>query len=261
MTRARALKTIIRARAAKTGERYTTARRHVLNDLRARSSESVTPFPVPKKAAPAPKEKTAVKPAATKGGLSDAKAREKTGHGLDHWFEVLDRFGGVEKGHTATARHLYDAHGVDGWYAQGITVAYERARGVRAANQRCDGEFEVSASKVVKGKPADVVKALADRRARARWTAAVDAHLVKALASALESPASKGVVVRPDGLGRYRYKWGETTVQLYLVPKDGGKTSVVATNSKLGSSTMVEERRALWRAALNALAVYLAARD
>ena len=33
MTRARALKEVIRARAAKTGERYTTARRHVLNEL------------------------------------------------------------------------------------------------------------------------------------------------------------------------------------------------------------------------------------
>jgi uncharacterized protein YndB with AHSA1/START domain len=265
MTRARALKTIIRARAAKTGERYTTARRHVLNDLRARSSETVTPFPAAKKPVPPAaedaKKKTAAKPAAARGGLSDAKAREKTGHGLDHWFDIFDRFGGVEKGHTALARHLYEAHGVDGWYSQGITVAYERARGARAANQRCDGEFEVSASKVVKGKPADVFKAITDKRARARWTGGVDAHLVKALSSALDSPASKGVVVRADGLGRYRYKWGETTVQLYLVPKEGGKTSFVATNSKLGSASMVEERRAMWRAALNALAVYLAARD
>ena len=262
MTRARALKTVIRARAARTGERYTTARRHVLNDLRARSSETVTPFPVPeKKTPPTVKAKTAAAPATVKGGLSDAKAREKTGHGLDHWFDMLDRFGGVEKGHTASARHLYDTHGVDGWYAQGITVAYERARGVRAANQRCDGEFEVSASKVVKGRPADVVKALTDKRARVRWTGGVDRPLVKALSSALDSPASKGVVVRPDGLGRYRYKWGDTTVQLYLVPKDGGKTSFVATNSKLGSAAMVEERRAVWRAALNSLAAYLASRD
>ena len=71
--------------------------------------------------------KPAVAP--TRGSVTDEKAREKTGHGLDHWFAVLDRFGGVEKGHSASARHLYDDHGVPGWYAQGITVAYERARG------------------------------------------------------------------------------------------------------------------------------------
>ena len=62
---------------------------------------------------------------------------------------MLDRFGGATKGHTALARHLYDEHGVPGWYCQGITVAYERARGARAQNQRCDGAFEVSVSKVM----------------------------------------------------------------------------------------------------------------
>jgi hypothetical protein len=252
MTRARALKQVIRARAAKTGERYTTARRHVLNDLRTRPEPVVrfpiTPAPVStstKSASPAPR---------SKGGVSDAKSREKTGHGLDHWFDVLDRFGGAEKGHSALARHLYDDHSVPGWYSQGITVAYERARGVRAVNQRCDGEYEVSVSKVVTAKTSDVIKALTDTRLRRRWVKGVDARLAKALSSALDSPASKGIVVRPDGLGRYRYKWGGTTVQLYLLPKAGGKMSIVATNTKLADATMVEERRVQWRKTLEALA-------
>lgn len=249
MTRARALKQVIRDRAAKTGERYTTARRHVLNELRPRP-EPVVRFP-----SPAPvTAKSATPPATSKGGLSDAKAREKTGHGFDHWFDVLDRFGGAGKGHTALARHLYEDHAVPGWHSQGITVAYERARGVRAVNQRCDGEYEVSVSKVVSGKTADVVKTLTDRRVRARWVKGVDPRLVKALSAGLDGPRSKGIVVRPDGLGRFRYKWGDTTVQLYLIAKPGNKVSVVATNSKLADGAMVEERRALWRTALAALA-------
>jgi hypothetical protein len=252
MTRARALKEVIRARAAKTGERYTTARRHVLNDLRTRP-EPVVRLPVAPTSSPVT-SKRATPVARTKPGMSDAKFREKTGHGLDHWFEVLDRFGGVEKGHTASARHLYEAHSVPGWYAQGITVAYERARGVRAVNQRCDGEYEVSVSKVVAAKTADIVKAFTDKRARARWTKGVDGPLAKALSAAIDSPASKGFVVRPDGQGRFRYKWGDTTVQLYLMPKAGGKISIVATNSKLSDGAMVEERRALWRKALESLA-------
>jgi hypothetical protein len=253
MTRARALKEVIRARAAKTGERYTTARRHVLNDLRTRP-EPIVHYPAA--ATPTPvKAKRASPPAgSSKGGVSDATSREKTGRSLDHWFDVLDRFGGAAKGHTALARHLYDDHSVPGWYSQGITVAYERARGVRTVNQRCDGEYEVSVSKVVPGKTADVIKALTDKRVRARWVKGVDAGLAKALSAALDSPASKGIIVRADGQGRFRYKWGDTTVQLYLLPKPGDKVSVVATNSKLADSTMVEERRAVWRTALNAVA-------
>lgn len=242
MTRARALKQVIRARVAKTGERYTTARRHVLSGLTSpRLVEKSAPAP-----APAPKT-------AKRSGMSEAKFREKTGHGFDHWFAVLDRFDAVNKGHTAAARHLYEVHGVDGWYAQGITVAYERARGVRAVNQRCDGAFEVSVSKTVPGDAASVIRILTNARQRARLKAS-DAALVPALAAALDSPKSKGFVVRPDGLGRYRYKWGDTTVQFYLQPKPGHKVSITVTHMNLASGDMVESRRLLWREFLNSLA-------
>lgn len=249
MTRAAALKKIIRARAAKTGERYTTARRHVLNELQ---QQSATP---PRSAKTTVARATTT--SASRGSVSDATAVEKTGHGLAHWFAVLDRFGAVEKGHTAAARHLYDAHGVDGWYAQGITVAYERARGVRALNQRGDGAYEVSVSKVVAGSAADVIKAFSTNHRR-RWMKSVDSHLVRALAVALDGPGSKGFVLRPDGQGRLRYKWDGTTVQFYLLPKTESKVSIVVTNTRLSRADMVDERRTQWRTALNALAERLA---
>jgi hypothetical protein len=251
MTRARALKQVIRARAAKTGERYTTARRHILKDLQHRTTPATRPQPVP-----APRAAAA---GSTKGSVSDAKSIAKTGHGLAHWFDVLDKFGAVGKGHTAAARHLHDAHHVDGWYAQGITVAYERARGVRALNQRCDGEYEVSVSKVVTAETADVIAAFAEARRRRRWVEGVEVRLVSALSAALDSPTSKRFVVRADGQARFRYKWDDTTVQFYLLPKPGGKVSVVVTNTKLAGAAMVEERREQWRAALKAMATFLAA--
>lgn len=242
MTRARALKAVIRARAARTGERYTTARRHVLKSLPA-----VSIAPSRTEAAP----RAVAKPESK--GMSDAKFRERTGHGLDHWFEVLDQFGAVEKGHTAAARHLNKAHGVDGWYAQGITVAYERARGIRAVNQRCDGWYEVSVSKILATNTTGLVKALRDRTARNRLDGA-DTSLLAALNTALDSPDSKGFVVRPDGQARFRYKWGDTTVQLHVWPKPGDKVALVVTNAKLQTAELVEERRAMWRVALNAIA-------
>jgi hypothetical protein len=271
MTRARALKQVIRARAAKTGERYTTARRHVLRESQSIARAPGAPAPgAPAPGAPAPGApnaptapgRTQPHPAApgapSKGSVSDARSREKTGHGLAHWFAVLDRFGAVEKGHAAAARHLYDVHQVSGWYSQGITVAYERARGVRAVNQRCDGDYEVSVSKVMATDMAGLISAFTDARRRRRWTGEVDSALVKALAAALTDKSSKGFVVRPDGLGRFRYKWDGTTVQFYLEPKAGGKVSLVVQHTKLANADAVDKRRAEWKQAFAALAASLA---
>jgi hypothetical protein len=247
MTVARALKQVIRERAAKTGERYTTARRHVLAAVAPRTPDLKAVTPARPQAPPAP----------TKGSVSDAKSIEKTGHGLEHWFAVLDRFGAVDKGHTAAARHLYDDHQVPGWYSQGITVAYERARGVRALNQRCDGEFEVSVSKVMTAGSAKVIKAFTDTRMRRRWMAGVDPDLAGALTSAVTAKTSKGFVVRPDGQARFRYKWDGTTVQFYLLPKPGGKTSLVVQHTRLPAPAAVEERRGQWKTAFGAVAALL----
>src|SRR5262245_14608272 len=125
MTTQKKLKQAIRARAKKTGESYTAARSHILEARKKRA------------------------PAEPKAPMSDASVVARTGHDLDHWFAVLDGFDAARRGHTASARHLNEDHGVPGWHAQGITVAYERARGLRAVNQRMDGRFEVGVSKVV----------------------------------------------------------------------------------------------------------------
>ena len=122
----------------------------------------------------------------------------------------------------------------------------------RQENQRCDGAFEVSVSKVMRGDARTVVKALAGRKTRAALEAAAP-EAARALWAALDAPASKGFVIRPDGLGRFRYKWGDTTVQFYMVPK-AGKVSVVVTNMKLAGAADVDRRRTLWRTVLEALA-------
>src|SRR5512145_1677942 len=104
MTQAKKLKRAIRARARKTGESYTAARRHVLK----------------KGAEPSPPATVISRPPSasiTVAGLNAANVLKKTGHPVDHWFAVLDAFGAARRGHTATARHLHDDHGVENWYA------------------------------------------------------------------------------------------------------------------------------------------------
>jgi hypothetical protein len=243
MTEARKLKQAIRARARKTGERYTTARQQILNARRKRTA-------APSPSAPAAPTRP---PAASRSGLSDKAVRDKTGHGFDHWFAVLDSFGAA-RGHTAMARHLAQDHGVPGWHAQGITVAYERARGLRAMNQASTG-FQVSVSKMVAA-PLDAVLEALRGPARRKWLAGADPALRRALDAGLAAGA-KGVVSGPKR-SRVRYKWDGTNVELVMEPRRTG-TSVVASNTRLSDAAQVAERRAQWRVALDALKEHLGA--
>lgn len=244
MTQSRKLKKTIRARARKTGESYTAARRMVLqHKTRARIASRAD------KAAPVTASVAGL-PAMLRKGEPRLVAR--TGHGWEHWFLVLDRFGSAHKGHTASARYLAEDHGVDGWYAQQITVAYERARGLRAENQRMSGSYEVSVSKVLHAPVSAVVRALRDPRARARWTATLDPELRGAYEAALAGP--RGLRERQQGGARMRLKAaGGVTVALYLDPKSNGKSSLVAQNMNLKAAADVVRYRATWKEALAAL--------
>lgn len=243
MTEAKKLKQAIRARSAKTGESCTAARLQVLEARRKRTLPP-TPATAPPPARPVP---------ASRSGLGEKAVVEKTGHGFDHWFAVLDAFGAAAKGHTATARHLALEQGVPGWHAQGITVAYERARGLRAVNQAASG-FQVAVSKMVPADMDTVLSALR-RPERKKWLAGADPALRRALDAAL-APGAKGLVSGPKR-SRVRYKWDATDVELVFEPRGRG-TSVVAANTKLKDAAQVAERRTQWRAALDALKTHLA---
>jgi hypothetical protein len=94
-------------------------------------------------------------------GVGDEAVREATGRDRAEWFALLDQAGAATWAHGAIAAWLGSEHGVDGWWSQGITVAYEQARGIREPGQRRDGRFEASVSRTVSLGPADALRALA----------------------------------------------------------------------------------------------------
>jgi hypothetical protein len=260
MTLQKKLKKTIRARSEKTGESYTAARRQV---LLAREKKTATPEPAP----PAvqeppiaqPVQETPAPPAKSpsRGQVTDEVSRKKTGHGLDHWFAVLDEFGAAAKGHTAAAAHLYKDHGVPGWYSQGITVAYERTRGLRDVNQSCTGSFQVSVSKTVPAPVSEVIDALRNPERRAAWLQDADPALVQALEAAFTGDKPREVKTKGDNYAWLRFPWDGATVVIYVNGKPKG-ASVVADNSNLPNSDLIEQRRAQWKVALAGLHRYLA---
>jgi hypothetical protein len=261
MTQLKKLKKSIRSRSEKTGESYTAARRQVLlaHDKKAKTAEpsapaaaaAITAVPAPP-ASPPPARAAA----AAKGSVSDEAARKKTGFGHDHWFAVLDRFGAAAKGHTAAAAHLHEQHGIPGWHAQGITVAYERARGLREMNQSCAGTFQVNVSKTVPASVAAVIEALTSAGQRADWLQGADPGLVQALDAAFTGDKPREVKTKGSDYAWLRFPWDGSKVEIRITGKPKG-ASVVADNSNLASPEQVEPRRAQWRVALEGLQRYL----
>jgi hypothetical protein len=256
MTQQKKLKQAIRTRSEKTGESYTAARRQVLAALEKSSQPSPAPEPPPAPVAPLETVPTAPETKPPRGGVSDKSIREKTGHGFDHWFAVLDAFGAADKGHTAIAAHLYNEHGVPGWHSQGIAVAYERARGLRQVNQSCAGTFQVSVTKSVPASVAEVVDALTNAERRAAWLEGADPALVEALDAAFIGPKPREVKTKGSDNAWVRYPWGDSRIEIRITGKPKG-ASVVADNQKLDGPEHVEERRAQWRAALEGLHKHL----
>lgn len=250
MTRSKKLKKIIRQRARKTGERYTAARRQV---LLARDGGAAAA--VPKTARTAPSH--VASGGKTRGSVSAANAVKQTGKSLDHWFAVLDAFGATVKGHTAAARHLYEAHGVPGWHAQGITVAYERERGVRVMNQACDGTFQVGVSRVVPASVAAVVGALSEATQRSVWLRGTDPRLARALEAAFQGPKPRAVKTKGPHTAWLRYPWDKTTVEIRVTGKPAGGASVAVGHMNLAGPEDVESHRASWKVALDGLKQHL----
>jgi hypothetical protein len=149
-------KRLVRRRMQKTGEAYTTARAHLLKQ----------------------KPPAAVSPArvdyAKLAGRSDAVLKARTGCTWERWVKALDRARAYTWPHREIAKHVHEKYKIPGWWAQTVTVGYERIKGLRAVGQRRDGSFEASKSRTFAVPLARLYSAFHDARIRARWLPGVD---------------------------------------------------------------------------------------
>ncbi len=245
MTQAAKLKTVIRARAAKTGESYTAARRQILAAKPRPALARVRPAPTP----PAVEAPPAGDPRVPRGELSNKTAIKSTGHDLEYWFKVLDKFG--TKNHAKAADYLYSEHKVKAWHGQMITVTWERARGLRQENQSCTGTFQVSVSRAIAAPVEWIAGFINDGKSRKAWLKAASPALSRALEDAFA--AGKSMELKKPGYARMRYRWLSSVVELRLTGVPGGKASLVADSSDLPDADAVAVRREAFSQALDRL--------
>ena len=95
----------------------------------------------------------------TTKGASDAAVRSATGRGWGDWRAVLQRMGAADLPHREIAVRLRAEHDVPEWWAQAITVDYERSIGRRELGQGCDGDYAAGATKTIRGSLDDALAA------------------------------------------------------------------------------------------------------
>jgi len=253
MTQQKAQKRAIRARMAKTGERYTAARHFHLNQHHTDIStppdttengqhQQLAELSPADLHAPdadvSPEAAPTIDP-----GFSDAAVLRATGRGWDEWLALLDAWGATERSHAEIARHLCDTHAIDGWWAQGVTVGYERLRGMRARHQGTDG-FAVAASKTVPVAIERLRHLLVDEAARDTW---LEPGTLRLRPSRSEKSARFDVLGPGEG----------TRLEAFLITKGEAKATVQLQHVKLPSAEDVEPWRAFWKERLTRLATTL----
>jgi hypothetical protein len=163
--------------------------------------------------------------------LSSEKLVEATGRNWEQWLELLDQAGAIKRTHTEIARWLTDEQRVPGWWAQSITVGYERARGLREPGQHSDG-WSVTASKTIAVPIETLFESFERDSIREQWLPEADLHLRTA-----NAPTSA------------RYDWGDGSTLLIVGFESLGpnKSRVALEHVKLPDGQVAERMKAWWR--------------
>lgn len=222
MTQNKDLKRLVRARMQRTGESYTTARARLLVKREASAESDPSEY-------------------ADLAGISDDAVRDKTGRDWAEWVAELDAIEAESMPHRDIAKHLGSEVGLPGWWAQMVTVGYERIKGLREIGQRRDGTYEVNKSKTLPVPVERLYRAVRDTRLRRRWLSGAE------------------LAVRKTTPGKsMRATWDDDTpVEISFVAKGEHKSQLALQHRKLASKRRVEAMKAFWSERLEALAELL----
>ena len=223
MPRDKDRKRIIRERMKKTGESYTAARAHVLSKHTA-----------DRPAAP-------VRDLGALAGMTDGAVAAKTGRTWRQWVDALDADGAASMTHRDIATIVHTKHHVGDWWAQTVTVGYERVKGLRERGQRRSGTYEATKSRTYNVPVAALFDAWANHAARRRWLDGVEPVVRTA--------------TRPKSM---RLRWPDgTLVAVGFTRKGRGKSAVAVAHMQLRDRAASTASKAYWAERLDALGALL----
>src|SRR5260221_6107738 len=215
MPKQKDLKRIVRARMQKTGEAYTAARAQLV-----KKQESAPDY-------------------AETAGMSDAAVTKQTGKTWAQWVRVLDAVNASDKPHGEIVSHV-SSLGTPDWWAQMVTVGYERIRGLRDKGQRRGGSYEAGKSRTFAVPVETLYNAFANARKRLRWLPV------------------KITVRTATPQKTMRVTWSDKTdVHVYFFAKGDRKSSVAVQHQKLPDRATAGAMKLWWSERLDALSELL----
>ena len=165
--------------------------------------------------------------------VGEAALRAATRKGWREWFALLDRAGAKAMDHKGIVAVVGKVRGVSGWWQQTITVAYERARGLRRKYETTTG-FNAGGSKTVAAPISDVFDAWVDSARQSVWLGA--------------PPPEVRTALPPRSL---RLTWHDgTRVNVGFSAKGANKAQIAVSHERLPNARAAEKYRKFWKEAL-----------
>lgn len=197
-----------------------------------------------------------------KPSMSDEAVRAKTGKGWSEWFAILDAHGN-ERGHTERACYLNQKCGLSDWWSQSVAVEYERHRGLRVMNQKCDGKFQVSVSRVISASVERAWEAWSTEKGMDGWFSGRTKQEFRVGGRYENGDNDSGefrVIVPND---RIRFTWEQkqhqpgSVVDVRFTPNGAAKCQVVIQHNDLANDAEAKDLKEGWSWAIDSLKSFL----
>lgn len=165
---------------------------------------------------------------------------EKTGRSLEEWTDLLDRAGFREKPHRDIASYLNKNQDLSSWWAQEVTVQYEKDAGRRVTGQTEKTGFQLGVSRTLRTSAGDLWNWLTSEKGRI-WFSGTD---------------SEGIETEPKVLkerSHLRLRWklpGWThfsTLQIRIAAKGTANTTLTVHQEKLADQETRERMLGYWK--------------
>lgn len=171
-------------------------------------------------------------------GMSNAAVAAKTGRSWKDWVKALNAAGAAEMAHREIARLLHKI-GVGDWWAQMVTVGYERLTGKRERFEKAGGRFTANISRTFDAPASKLFAAWTDEAERRRWLPDVEITIRKAT-------ANRSIRVNwPD----------DTRVVIMLYSKGRNKCVLTIEHEKLENAADVAKRKLFWKGRLDLIGI------